>query len=111
VGRVVVDAGTTTLPSVRKVDRLGVLGDYEGYERELRSVFSAFRLYFGLRLERNIILKASRQLPYTIDYDGDLTLVGDIEALLPVASMFADYFRSHFKYRHTVRVLGGARVG
>lgn len=109
--RAVVDVRTWTLPPVRKVESLGVLGDYEGYERELRSVFSAFRLYFGLRLERNIILKASRQLPYTVDYDGDLTLAGDIEALLPVASMFADYFRSHFKPHHTVRVLGGVKLG
>ncbi len=105
-----VNVATTRLPSVRKIAELGVLGDYAGYERELRSIFSPFRLRFGERLERNIILESARLFYTLIHYDGDLRVRGNVESSLPLLIDFVDYFRSHFIYTHEVTALGGLKI-
>ena len=103
-----VDATTQTLPAVRKIMDLGVLGDYGGYERELRSIFAIFRLYFGSRLSRNIILKKGHE-PSRINYDGDLYLNGILDKLIPLGTQFTSYFRSHITFKHEVLAVGGER--
>ena len=101
---------TRTLPAVRKVTSLGVLGDYQGIERDLRSIFSEYRLKFGEKLEKNIILSREGKIS-TILFDGNLTLMGDIEKLLPLMFEFKPYFRSQEVYRHEAKVLGGRKKG
>jgi len=101
---------TVTLPAVRKVRSLGVLGDYQGFERELRSIFSEYSLKFGEKLEKNIILSKEGKIS-TILFDGNLTLTGDIEKLLPLMFEFKPYFRSQEVYKHEAKVLGGRKKG
>ena len=101
---------TRTLPAVRKVTTLGVLGDYEGYERDLRSIFSEYSLKFGEKLEKNIILVKGGKVS-SILFDGNLTLKGDIDKLLPLTFAFKPYFRSQEVYRHEAKVFGGWKKG
>jgi len=110
VARRVVSTRTTTLPMVRKIDRLGVLGDYRGYERELRSVFRVYRLYFGSRLERNIVLKKVKKPDVYIASYQNLYIRGNLEKALPLLPMYADYFRSNIYFGHYARYFGGDRI-
>jgi len=100
---------TRTLPRVRKVAVLGVLGDYEGYERQLRSVFSEYTLKYGAEGDRNIVIKKAKR-PHWIVYDGNLILHGDVDRLIPLCFRFKDYFRSQVVYRHEARIIGGRKA-
>jgi len=101
---------TRTLPAVRKVTSLGVLGDYQGFERDLRSIFSEYTLRFGEKLEKNIILSKEGKIS-SILFDGNLTLTGNIGKLLPLMFEFKPYFRSQEVLRHEAKVLGGRKKG
>jgi len=100
---------TVTLPKPRKVRELGVLGEYEGYETELRSVFSEYRLQFGRELERNIVVSPGR-MPTKISHNGNIVLEGDIDRLLPLCLDFKHYLRTPIVFKHEAIVLGGIKL-
>lgn len=101
-----VDETTRTLPAVRKLTSLGVLGEYEGYERTLRSIFSEYTLMFGEELGRNLVLNPTNGVS-SIIYNGNLTLNGDIGKIIPLTLIFKDYLRSQETFGHKATVLGG----
>jgi len=106
-----VDTRTTTLPAVRKIDTIGVLGDYEGYERDLRSVFRTYRLVFGSRLSRNIVVEKTGGRYAKIVYNGaDLVVSGDIDRALPLLQLYQDYFRTWEAFYHTATYYGGEKL-
>jgi len=100
---------TVTLPMPRKVRKLGVLGEYEGYERDLRSVFSEYELVFGKELERNLIIRPKR-LPHLLKHDGNLTLQGNVNKLLPICLDFKHYLRTPIIFTHTAIAVGGIKT-
>jgi len=109
VGRV--DTRTTTLPPVRKIGTLGVIGDYQGYERDLRSIFRTYRLVFGTRLDRNIVIERTSTRYTKIIYNGvDLIVSGDIDRVLPVLQLYQDYFRTWESFYHTATYYGGEKI-
>jgi len=108
VGRRVIRR-TTTLPQPRKVRTLGVLGDYEKYKYDLRSIFSAYHLDFGRKHDRNLIL-TEKVAPSKIHYDGDIHFVGDLDRIIPLGLDFTFYFRTNLKFTHDCYVFGGLKV-
>ena len=100
---------TTTLPSVRKITVLGVLGDYQDYTRELRSIFSEYTLDYGHERTKNIML--SKKGKTMVLWNGkNLVLKGDIDKILPLLYSYKDYFRTSYVFKQTSRIYGGLKI-
>lgn len=101
---------TTTLPGVRRLRRLGVLGDYKGYEKDLRSIFRIYSLQFGKKEDRNIILTKKDVHYVDISFGKDLIVVGNLDKAIPLLRMYYDCFRTNFIFKWDARYYLGEKL-
>lgn len=104
------DRRTTTLPRVRKLKTLGVLGDYKGYEKVLRSIFRIYNLWFNKKLERNIILIRKNVHYVDINFGKDLIVTGNLDKCIPLLRMYYDCFRTNFIFKWSARYFFGEKI-